>query len=316
MLAFVGCTDNNPKPNETTTESDVFISTTEADTTELETESETETVTESATETTTESTTEETTESTTESTTANLTTTESAKTTKKETTTKKESTTKKTTTTKKETTTKKSITVPSSKADIVLLYNKATERVKNAKPGYKKTTNTVLSNLSMGALARIDVVRTTIGEFLGEGKTTKTVTKGKYDSKDLMVSKLTANDVTSATCKLSSDGKYFEISITVRNETNPQKSSSSLGKFTNDYKDNNEIKAGLKEAGASLDSITMNTTSVTIKAKINVENFNFVSLNHSIKMNAVLTNVKYSIAKVSKASADLSTTIDYTDFKY
>lgn len=205
---------------------------------------------------------------------------------------------------------------PSTKAEIVALYNAATERAASAKPGYSKSVNTALSNLQMGALAKLGVVRDAVGDFLGEGQSSSKVSKGKFDGKSLKKSTLTANDVTSATCKLSSDGKYYDVTITVKNETNPLKKSSALGKFTADYKDIAEIKDGLAEAGAGLGSITVNTTSVVIKAKIAVANKNFVSLSQSIKMHAVLTDVKYSVAKVKQATTDLSTAVDYSSFVY
>ncbi len=168
----------------------------------------------------------------------------------------------------------------------------------------------------MGALAKISAVRETVGDFLGEGSTSETVKKGNFDGKSLVKSNLKASDVTSASCKLSDDGKYYEITITVKNETNPLKGSSALGRFTKDYKDVDEIRSGLADAGAGVGAITVKTTSVTIKAKINASNNRFVSLSHNIKMSATLNDVKYSIAKVKTATADLETTVKYTEFKY
>lgn len=266
------------------------------------------------TEETTVTTTEETT---TEATTENpTTTTTKPTTTKKVTTTKKITTTKKATTTKKPSTTQKKVTAPTKVADIVNLYNNAASSASKAKPGYKKSTDTVLSNLNMGALAKISAVRETVGDFLGEGSSSETVKKGSFDGKKLVKSTLKSSDVSSATCKLSNDGKYYEISITVKNETNPLKGSSALGRFTKDYKDADEIRSGLSEAGAGVGAITVKTTKVTITAKINASNNRFVSLTHSIKMSAALNDVRYSIAKVKTATADLETTVKYTEFKY
>lgn len=267
--------------------------------------------------TTEESTTEEP-ETEKETTTEAPTTTQKATTTttKKATTTKKVTTTKKATTTKKPTTTKKKVTAPAKKADIVKLYNSATAAASSSKPGYSKSVNTVLSNLNMGALAKIGAVRGAVGDFLGEGSASSTVNKGSFDGKSLVKSTLKESDVTAATCTLSSDGKYYELTITVKNETNPLKSSSALGRFTKDYKDVDEIKSGLADVGASVDSITVNTTKVTVKAKIEVSSNRLVSLEHNIKMNAVMNNVKYSIARVGKATAELETTAKYSNFKY
>ena len=212
--------------------------------------------------------------------------------------------------------TTKPVAAPSSKADIVALYNTALNGASTSKPGYSKTVNTTISNINMGALSKIGAVKEVVGDFLGEGKTSSTVKKGSFNGTSLVKSTLKADDVTAATCKLSADNKYYTVEITVKNETNPLKKSSALGKFTKDYKDVDEIKAGINEAGAKVDSITVKTSSVKITAKIDVETGRLVSLNHSFKMSATLSNVKYSIAKVKNASADLSTTVSYSDFKY
>ncbi len=312
LFAFASCGDKalevtTAAAPETTTQE--MPAQTEASVIESTASAAAETTTETAAETTTQA------EMTTEKPTT-TTTTQKTTTTKKSTTTAKP-TTKKATTAKKATTTSKpKSTAPTKTEDIVKLYNTAASTAASSKPGYKKSKNTVLSNLNMGALAKIDAVRGAVGDFLGEGSESSTVNKGSFDGKSLVKSSLKASDVTSATCKPSDDGKYYEITITVKNETNPLKGSSALGRFTNDYKDVDEIKSGLADAGASVASLTVNTTSVKITAKISVSDNRFVSLAHNIKMAATLNNVKYSIAKVKTATADLETTVNYTDFKY
>lgn len=319
LFALASCRDEAPET--TTTAAPVTTTQTVDETTEIPTE-ETATAAATTVETTTETTTETPTTTTaaaaatTTATTKKPTTSAKVTTTKKAPTTKKVTTTKKPTTTKKATTTKKKVTAPTKKEDIVKLYNSAAAKASTSKPGYKKSTDTKLSNLNMGLLASIDAVRETVGDFLGEGSTTETVKKGNFNGKSLVKSSLKAEDVTSATCKLSDDGKYYEISITVKNETNPLKGSSALGRFTKDYKDVDEIRSGLSEAGAGVGAITVKTTSVTIKAKINASNSRFVSITHNIKMSATLNDVKYSIAKVKTATADLETTVKYSEFKY
>ena len=213
-------------------------------------------------------------------------------------------------------TTKPDATAPSSKADIIKLYNTALSGASTAKPGYSKTVNTTMSNINMGALSKISAVKEVVGDFLGEGKTSSTVKKGSFDGTSLVKSTLKEADITSATCKLSSDKKYYTVEITVKNETNPLKKSSALGRFTKDYKDVDEIKSGMSEVGAKVESITVKTSGVKITAKIAIDTNRLVSLTHTFKMSASLTNVKYSIAKVKTATADLSTTVSYSDFKY
>lgn len=204
---------------------------------------------------------------------------------------------------------------PTAKADIVALYNEASAKAVSAKPGYKKTVTTKLNDLKMGALAKIDLVRETVGDFLGEGTETATVTKGKA-SKEIVKSTLTAADVTAATCKLSADGKYYEVTITVKNEKNPIKGKSALNRFTNDYKDINEMRAGLEDAGAAVETIDITVKTATIKAKIAVDTKAFSSVDYTISSDAYLTNVKYTIAKVKVVTGNIYTTVKYSGFAY
>lgn len=313
LFSFAACSGktDNGETTTTTTTTQASSETTVQEASETESTAETTEMTEAQTmeaPTTTEPTT-------TEPTTA-APTTQAPTTAKPVTTTKAPTTTKKPTTTAKPTTTKKAVTAPTSKKDIVNLYNSAAANAAKAKPGYTKSRTTSLNNLKMGALANISVVRETVGNFLGEGSSTETVKKGSFNGKSLVKSSLKESDVTSATCKLSEDKKYYIVSITVKNEKNPLKGNSALGRFTDDYKDINEINSGLAEAGASVGSITINTTSVTINAKIGVENNRFASLTHNIKMSAVLKDIKYTFVKVSEATSELETKVVYSDFKY
>ncbi len=206
------------------------------------------------------------------------------------------------------------VVAPTAKADIVALYNEATKSTKNAKPGYKKTVTTELQNLEMGAIGKLDMVRDAVGSFLGEGTETATVAKGKA-SEEIKVSTLSAADVTAATCKLSADGKYYEVTITVKNETNPLKGKSALNKYTNDYKDINEMHEGLQSEGASAETITCTVKTATIKAKIAVDTKTFSSLDYTIKIDALLTKVNY-VLTVKQATGTIFTVVKYAGFAY
>lgn len=306
MLSFAACSGKTDNGNTTTSAAETTQAqpeTTVQDTSVSESTAETTAMTEAQT----------TEAQTTEAPTTVAPTTQAPTTAKPVTTTK---ATTKPTTTKKPATTKKAVTAPTSKKDIVNLYNSAAANAAKTKPGYTKSRTTSLNNLKMGALANISVVRETVGNFLGEGSSTETVKKGSFNGKSLVKSSLKESDITSATCTLSKDKKYYIVNITVKNEKNPLKGKSALGRFTNDFTDINEINSGLAEAGASVGSITINTTSVTINAKIGVENNRFASLTHNIKMSAVLKDIKYTFVKVSEATSDLETKVVYSDFKY
>ena len=73
---------------------------------------------------------------------------------------------------------------------------------------------------------------------------------------------------------------------------------------------------GLIEAGAEVETVTMKTTSVVIKATIDVATGQFKSLNYNIKQDATMTNVKYTVAKVAKATGTVVNDVTFSDFKY
>ncbi len=225
-------------------------------------------------------------------------------------------TTKKATTTKKAETTKAAVKAPTDKAQILKVFNDASAKVVSAKPGFTKKVVTTVPNLEMGALAKIKIVRETISSFLGEGSSTVSVAKGKSNSSQYVKSTLKASDLTKATCKLSADGKTYDIVLTVKNEQNPLKGKSALGRFTKDYKDAAEIKQGLDEAGVTLDSLTMTTTSVVITAKVDAASGHFISLKYDVKTDAKMSNVKYTVARVKVATGKMVNSVTFSNFKY
>lgn len=203
---------------------------------------------------------------------------------------------------------------PTAKADIVALYNEASAKAVSSKAGFKKTVSTELQNLQMGAIGKIEAVRDAVGGFLGEGTETITVKKGAA-SKEITKSTLSASDVTAATCKLSADGKYYEVTITVKNEIDPAKGKSALNRFTNDYKDNKEMVDGLASEGASTETIQTTVKTATIKAKIAVDSKEFSSLDYTIKIDCLLTKVKYMVS-VKQVTGTIYTTVKYSGFAY
>lgn len=218
------------------------------------------------------------------------------------------------TTVEGETTTATDVAVPADKAAIVALYNEASAKAVSSKAGFKKTVSTELQNLQMGAIGKIEAVRDAVGGFLGEGTETITVKKGTA-SKEITKSALTAADVTAATCKLSADGKYYEVTLTVKNEIDPAKGKSALNRFTNDYKDNKEMVDGLNSEGASTETIKTTVKTATVKAKIAVDSKEFSSLDYTIKIDCLLTKVKYMVS-VKQVTGTIYTTVKYSGFAY
>ncbi|MPM99730.1 hypothetical protein SDC9_146924 [bioreactor metagenome] len=156
----------------------------------------------------------------------------------------------------------------------------------------------------------------TVKDFLGDGTNTVTVSKGQSNSGTFKNSILTASNVSSATCKKTSDGKYYEISINLKGDTMSKGQNGIVGKVTNDFKTVDEAYAGLSDVGAKVESITANTSGSTIYTKIQISSGKIVSLKYHIIMDITMTNIKYSILSVKKATGLSTTDVTYSSIKW
>ena len=218
--------------------------------------------------------------------------------------------------------------VPSTAADIAAYYNAAVNKAVNSKAGFSKKRVTSISNLNGGALLKIKLVVDTVNDFLGVGTQNKSYAKGKVG--EISKASLTANDISSPTCKQSGDN--YVITMTLKNGTSKATSSgksdstalartglySGVGdKKAYDYKNAGNLFDGINNAdGASVESITENNKNIKITATVNSKTGNLVSLHISYDWDVSLTNVKYTVAKISTATGDAKTSVDFTNFVF
>ena len=218
--------------------------------------------------------------------------------------------------------------IPSSAADIAAYYNAAVNKAVNSKAGFSKKRVTSISNLNGGALMKIQLVIDTVNDFLGVGTTNVKNTKGKVG--EISKASLTANDISSPTCKQSGDN--YVITMTLKNGTSKaaasgKSDSTALGrtglysgtgdKKAFDYKNAGNIYTGINNAdGASVESVTENNKNIKITATINSKTGNIVSLHVSYDWDVSLTNVKYTIAKISTATGNAKTSVEFTNFVF
>ena len=214
---------------------------------------------------------------------------------------------------------------PEGKEEILKVYNDAVNNAINAKAGYSKTRVTNIQSLDGGAVLKIGVVQDTVNNFLGVGTKTYTNNKGKADY--MSKASLSAADVSSATCT-EKDGKYT-IELTVNNGSSTSGSNENApinrtgiyvgtgDKSEFDYKSAPNIYYALNNTdGASVESVRVDTSNVKVKAVVDAETGNLENLVVSFNFSANLSNVKYTIAKVSTATGRADTTVTYKDFKY
>lgn len=217
--------------------------------------------------------------------------------------------------------------VPSTAADIAAYYNAAVNKAVNSKAGFSKKRTTSLSNLNGGALLKMPIVIETVNDFLGVG--TSSVTNAKGKTGEISKASLTANDISSPTCKQSGDN--YVITMTLKNGTSKANASSktdstALGrtglysgvgdKKAFDYKNAGNIYTGINNAdGASVESVVENNKNIKITATINSKTGNLVSLHVSYDWDVALTNVKY-VVTIKSAAGDAKTSVDFTNFVF
>lgn len=218
--------------------------------------------------------------------------------------------------------------VPSTAADIAAYYNAAVNKAVNSKAGFSKKRVTSISNLNGGKLMEMKIVVDTVNDFLGVGTINYKNTKGKVG--EISKASLSANDISSPTCKQSGDN--YVITMTLKNGTSKASSAgksdstalartglySGVGdKKAYDYKNAGNIFDGLNNAdGASVESVVENNKNIKITATINSKTGNLVSLHISYDWDVALTKVKYTIVTIKSATGDAKTSVDFTNFVF
>lgn len=217
--------------------------------------------------------------------------------------------------------------IPSSAADIAAYYNAAVNKAVNSKAGFSKKRTTTLSNLNGGKLLTMDIVVNEVNKFLGVGTVDYKNTKGKVG--EISKASLTANDISSPTCKQSGDN--YVITMTLKNGSSKANGSAksdatALGrtglysgvgdKTAFDYKNAGNIFDGINNAkGASVENVVENNKNIKVTATINSKTGNLVSLHVSYDWDVALTNVKY-VLTIKSATGDAKTSVEFTNFVF
>lgn len=235
-----------------------------------------------------------------------------------------EATTVEETTAAEKTTAEAAAKAPSTTEEILALYNKAVNGA--AKAGYSKTRVCNINSLEGGAILKLQVAKDAVYSFLGVGTNSWKNTKGKAEY--MGKASLAAGDVTGATCT-EKDGKYtVVINVKDGKSSAPGGSDSSplakTGLYTGegdkgeyDYKNAANIYYALNNTdGAALGAASLNATGGKITATINAKSGKLEKLEVKFNFSVVLTDVKYTIAKIKEGTGSATTTVTFKDFAY
>ena len=246
------------------------------------------------------------------------------KTAKTTTTAKKSSTTTKTT---QKTTAKTTAAAKLTRLQIINNYNAAINKVRSSKAGYSKSRTTKLNSLDGGALVKNNTVKGVVSDFLGVG--TKTYTNSKGKSEFMSAASLKLADVSDASYKLSGGNYTYTIKLNKgsssasgsgkTNSSPVDRSGIFVGsgdKSAYDHKCAENLYTAINGAdGASVGSVSENTSNVSITAVVNASSGKLVSLMISFNFAVKLSNIKY-ILTIKAASGTASTSVSYSSFKW
>lgn len=223
----------------------------------------------------------------------------------------------------------KGSSIPTGTAQIVSYYNTATAKVVSKKAAFNKTRTTTEKSYEAGLALK--TFKSTIYGFMGVGdsnKFTKAVTSADADSyhKYFKASKLTASDVTSATCV--KNGNNYTITLKIKNGSSSVKSGKvvssnnspldrsglACGDKDKDYWDHktaeNVMSAISQVPGCGSANISESYSNAVITAVVNASTGNLVSLNAKFDFKFDLSNV---VGTSGMAAA--STVVNMTGFK-
>ncbi len=206
-------------------------------------------------------------------------------------------------------------------------YNKVMAQAASVKPGFDKTR--VTDNAKMEGSAGLQAMKDLVYKFMGigeENKYTAKVEKGKYDEEPLLnASKLTASDVTAATCTQS--GNNYVITLKLKsgsssadksNPTTPantalDKTGICVGDRDRSEYDHKTASVIYSAIGGTFASAVVKESysNATVVATVDVATGNLVSL-------VVEWNQKVELSKLVAMSADASgvSHVTYSNFKY
>ncbi|MDR1410283.1 MAG: hypothetical protein LBJ12_08535 [Oscillospiraceae bacterium] len=221
--------------------------------------------------------------------------------------------------------------MPQSNAAIAAFYNEATRKVNASRAGFRKSNTTKV--LSINGLEKVESlpiigkalskeIRKKITEFLGEGTSVNTATKGNA-SNYLVSASLQSGDLTSVSCRESGD-KYI-IYMQIKSVTNPTRDAgNALGRFTVDFRTQAEaratLEAGLMNVKPKVGTVTIVSKNSQITAEIDKYTGNPINVHMQYAFDVEILDVHGGAlgvnVDVDKASGSGSSDILFTNFVF
>ena len=211
--------------------------------------------------------------------------------------------------------------------ELINMYNRSVEFMSESAKTFSKKRTVDINRLEGGAVLKIGIVQETVNNFFGVG--TKNRSYKNSDEQLIQNTTLTISDI--------KDLNYYEkngeltVEFTLNNglgyansaafsDTTPVAKTGIITENTQndcDYKSAKIIYDYINNLdGASASNVEVSTENCKVSAIINVKTGELMSLIVSFDFTADITDLKYTIAKVSTAVCNASTEVVYSNIKY
>lgn len=207
-----------------------------------------------------------------------------------------------------------------SKAEQLAYFNKAVNKVRTGKPGYKKDYSQIISNLTFTGVVKAaqGIIDDVVSDLTGADPT-KTQKKGDDNRGDFLSEitpyELRNSDVASISSKKS--GNNWVITVKIIEETNPAKPTGSANARAYPIASRQEVLdsiTGVSSAiSADANKATLKYNSGNISLTVN-DKGQVIACNFGFKVNAVANDVKIISIISTDVTALMTVTCKYYDF--
>ena len=207
------------------------------------------------------------------------------------------------------------VDLPEKTEDRVEMLNSALDYIDVYCYKFTKSTKCTVSNLSLGGLSQAsnagDAFRSIFGETDVSYDYSYADAPESFDE-NVISERVNMADVVSADAK--QDGDTVIITVTFKDEYNPNDKSGVLSKLSSEYMSAEKVNSSLGEFNSSAGSVSVSARDIKVRAELRAADSGLKKLEISYAENFSLSNVKLVQLEGSAVSGTSKTTVTYSKF--
>ena len=209
----------------------------------------------------------------------------------------------------------KIVDIPEKIEDRVEMLNSALDYIDVYCYAFTKNTKCTVSNLNLGGLSKASNAGDAFRSIFGEKEVSydySYVSAPESFDENVISERFSADDAVSADAK--QDGDTVTVTVTLKDEYNPDEKNGLLAKLSSDYLNAEKVKSSLGEFSSSADSVNVSARDIKVKAELRAEDSKLKKLEISYTENFSLSNVKLVQLEGSAVSGTSKTVVTYSKF--